>query len=277
MSLNENAIFLGKINELENALKSRVQPQVYFAKTHSQKILYLQAPPFKPITVTAPDTNNSIPFVSIKSNEAPKSTVKIVEIFPEKDSKRVDENDKSNGPSKKKNLKNVYKPVFINKEKEKVFTPKAKIPGCFKTASKPVFQKHHHPGKFSNVHSHSSRFSDFKSFVKSDNRFKKFKQVWRVKGSTYEVDNKKSFVHKSNLKKNNISHSKSFVKSDFIYSDNKLIRWSQKKFCCSYCGTNDFVKKEYVNSWYDYYNVLNYKSTTPNQKGPKFRWVPKSV
>ena len=63
---------MSKINELENALKSRVQPQVYFAKTHSQQILYLQTPPFKRITVTAPD-------------EAPKSTVKIVEIFPEKD------------------------------------------------------------------------------------------------------------------------------------------------------------------------------------------------
>ena len=89
ISLTEKDLFLSKINELENALKSRVQPQVYFVKTHSQNILYLQAPPFKPITVTTP-------------NEAPKSTVKIVEIFPEKDSKRFDENDKSSGPFKRK-------------------------------------------------------------------------------------------------------------------------------------------------------------------------------
>jgi len=81
-SLTEKDIFLSKINELEYALKSRVQPQVYFAKTLSQRILYHQAPPFKPITVTTPDTNNTIPFVSIKSDEAPKSAVKIVEIFP---------------------------------------------------------------------------------------------------------------------------------------------------------------------------------------------------
>jgi len=101
--------------------------------------------------------------------------------------------------------------------------------------------------------------------------------VWRVKESTSEVDKKKSFVHKSNVKKNNGFHSKSFGKPDPVYSVNQLIRVSQKKKCCSYCGTKDFVKKEYVNSWYDYYNVLNYKSTTPNQKGPKFRWVPKSV
>ena len=74
MSLNEKDIFLSKINELENALKSRVQPKVTFAKTHLQKVLYLQAPDFKPITVIAP-------------NEAPKSKVKIVKIFPEKDSK----------------------------------------------------------------------------------------------------------------------------------------------------------------------------------------------
>ena len=72
MSLKEKDLFLSKINELENSPKSRVQPQVYFAKTHSQKILYLQAPPFKPITVIAP-------------NDAPKTTVKIIEIFPEKD------------------------------------------------------------------------------------------------------------------------------------------------------------------------------------------------
>ena len=111
-----------------------------------------------------------------------------------------------------------------------MITPKANIPGCFKTASKPVFQKHHHPGKFSNVHSYSSRFYDFKSFVKSDNRLKKFKQGWRVKGSTSKVDKKKSFVHKSNEKKNNDFHSKSFVKPGITYSNNLLIRWSQKKF-----------------------------------------------
>ena len=158
-----------------------------------------------------------------------------------------------------------------------MITPKTNIPGCFKTDSKPVFQKHHHPGKISNVHSYSLRFSDFKSFIKSYNRFKKFKQVWKVRGSTSEVDKKKSFVHKSNVKKSNDFHSKSFGKPDPVYSVNQLIRVSQKKICCSYCGTNDFVKKEYVNSWYDYYNILNYKPTTPNQKGPKFHCVPKSV
>ena len=79
------------------------------------------------------------------------------------------------------------------------------------------------------------------------------------------------------MKKNNDFHSKSFVKPDITYSNNHLIRWSQKKFCCSHYGTNDFVKKEYANSWYDYNNVLNYKPTTPNKKEPKFHWVPKSV
>ena len=79
------------------------------------------------------------------------------------------------------------------------------------------------------------------------------------------------------LQKNNDFHSKCFVKPGITYYNNQLIRWSQKKFCCSHCGTNDFVKKRYVKSWYDSYNVLNYKSTTPNQKGPKFRWVPKFV
>ena len=120
--------------------------------------------------------------------------------------------------SKEKNLKNVYKPIFINKGKEKVFTPKANIPGCFKTASKSVFQKHHHSGKLSNVHSYNSRFSNFKSFVKSDNRFKKIKQVWRVKGSTSKVDKKKSFVHKSNVKKNNDFHSKKKLVSKYFSS-----------------------------------------------------------
>jgi len=186
MSLNENDLFLSKISELENALKSGVQRKVTFVKTHPQKVLYLQAPDFKPITVTVPEsnslnvksaTNNTIPFVSTQSFVAPKEMVKIIDIFPKKDSIEVDENVKAKGPSQKENLKNVYKPVFINKEKEKVITSKANIPGCFKTASKSVFQKHHHPRKFSNVHSYSSRFSNFKSFVKSDNHFKKFKQV----------------------------------------------------------------------------------------------------
>ena len=77
--------------------------------------------------------------------------------------------------------------------------------------------------------------------------------MWIVKGCTSEVDKKKSFV-----------------KPDTTYFDNQLIRWSQKKCCCSYYGTNDFVNKEYVNSWCGTYNVLNYKPTSPNQRGPKF-------
>jgi len=90
-----------------------------------------------------------------------------------------------------------------------------------------------------------------------------------VKGSTSEVDKKKSFVHKSNVKKNNGFHSKSFGKPDHVYSVNQLIRVSQMKNYCSYGGTNDFINKEYVNSWYGSYNVLNYKPTSPNQKGTK--------
>ena len=100
--------------------------------------------------------------------------------------------------------------------------------------------------------------------------------VWTVKGVTEKVNKDKSFVPKPGVQKNNVFIAKSFGKLDFVYSVNHLIRLSQKKICCSYCGINDFIKKEYVDSWYGSYNVSNYKPTTPNQRGHKFRWVPKS-
>ncbi|KAJ9545117.1 hypothetical protein OSB04_024824 [Centaurea solstitialis] len=82
------------------------------------------------------------------------------------------------------------------------------------------------------------------------NHSKKGKFVWKVKGSTPNVAKPKLFVPKQNVQKNNGFKAKSFVKSDPIYSVNHMIRFSQKKICCSYCGTNKFVRKEKSESWY---------------------------
>lgn len=106
--------------------------------------------------------------------------------------------------------------------------------------------------------------------------YNRVKMIWKVKGSTENVDQTKSFVPKPNVKKNNVLKAKSFGKPDLFHSIDQLCRSYQKKLCCSFCGANDFVRKEPVDSWYSSYNIPNYRPTTPNQKGPKFRWVPKS-
>ena len=85
-------------------------------------------------------------------------------------------------------------------------------------------------------------------------------------GSTEKVDKTKSFVTKQNVRKNNDFHVKSFAKPDMVYSVNHLIRLLQKKICSSYCGTNDFVRKESSDSWYGSYNIPNYKPTTPKKR-----------
>ena len=97
--------------------------------------------------------------------------------------------------------------------------------------------------------------------------------MWRVKGSTPKVEKTQYFVHISNVKKNNGLYSKSFVKPDISYSDNQInIRWSQKRFCCSYSGTDNFVNNSNVHKWYGSYGIpFNHA----NKSRPKVNWVPK--
>ncbi|KAJ9556491.1 hypothetical protein OSB04_011105 [Centaurea solstitialis] len=96
----------------------------------------------------------------------------------------------------------------------------------------------------------SNLFYDQQIDGSGKNHSKKGKFVWRVRGSTPNVDKPKLFVPKQNVQKNNVFKAKSFVKSDPIYSVNHMIRLSQKTICCSYCGTNKFVRKEKSESWY---------------------------
>lgn len=106
--------------------------------------------------------------------------------------------------------------------------------------------------------------------------FKRVKMEWRVKGTTTKKKVPKSKVPNSNVKKNNTYQGKSFVKPDVIYSVNQLVRIAQKKLCCSYCGTDDFVNKRYIQHWFGSYRISSY-ATAPNKPGPKFNWVPKSI
>lgn len=117
--------------------------------------------------------------------------------------------------------------------------------------------------------------SDNNVFKPMNNQvFKKVKMVWRVKGSSPEKDVSKSYVPKPKVKKNNVFHGKSFVKPDIVYSINHLLMLAQKKIYCSYCGTNEFVNKNYVQYWYGTCKVSS-NGTAPNKPRPKFRWVPK--
>ncbi|KAI3669466.1 hypothetical protein L6452_40702 [Arctium lappa] len=59
---------------------------------------------------------------------------------------------------------------------------------------------------------------------KSKKSYGKEKMVWRRKGSLDEKKDQKSFVHTTNVKKNNALKGKSFGKPDLVYTVNQLIR-----------------------------------------------------
>lgn len=122
---------------------------------------------------------------------------------------------------------------------------------------------------FDNSNNHVSKPSDTHSF-------KKTKLVWRVKGSVPEMKTPNLFVHVHNEKKNKAFHAKSVVKPDLIYSINQLIRLSKQKLCCSYCGTDEFVNKNFAQDWYGRYHISS-NGNVFNKKGSKFRWIPKST
>ncbi|KAI3735713.1 hypothetical protein L6452_15223 [Arctium lappa] len=139
--------------------------------------------------------------------------------------------------------------------------------------------------RLSNLFYYKSIDSPASFYVKSleKNFSKKGQIVWRVKGSPDDKKNDKSKA------KNNAHKGKSFGKPDMFYSANHLIRIAQKKICCSYCGENDFVQKEYAHHWYKTYRITSQKSKLKsfksnekwipksNQPGPKYQWVAKPV
>ncbi|KAI3770393.1 hypothetical protein L6452_01524 [Arctium lappa] len=117
--------------------------------------------------------------------------------------------------------------------------------------------------------------SQKKSFWRKDAENNKGNWIWRVKGSPEEKKKAESFVHTTNAKWNNASKGKIFGKPDLVYTINQLIRLAQKKISCSYCGSNDFVRKDYVNNWYGSYFISPTRTAT-NPLGPKYQWVQKA-
>ncbi|KAI3707485.1 hypothetical protein L6452_26055 [Arctium lappa] len=117
--------------------------------------------------------------------------------------------------------------------------------------------------------------SQKKSFWRRHDEKERGNWIWRVKGSSEEKKKEESFVHTSNAKWNYASKGKTFGKPDLVYTINQLIRLAQKKISCSYCGSNDFVRKDYVNNQYGSYFISPTRTAT-NPLGPKYQWVPKA-
>ncbi|KAI3757833.1 hypothetical protein L6452_05376 [Arctium lappa] len=104
--------------------------------------------------------------------------------------------------------------------------------------------------------------------------YKEAELVWNRKPveakMKYELKCKNSCVHTPNAKKNNAQKGK----PDFVYTRDKLISLSGKKFYCSYCRTHDPVHKTSDHYWYGSYSVTPIRTAT-NTHGPKYQWVPK--
>ncbi|KAI3707414.1 hypothetical protein L6452_25913 [Arctium lappa] len=96
--------------------------------------------------------------------------------------------------------------------------------------------------------------------------------VWNRKPVKEELKCKNSCVHTPIAKKNNALKGK----PDFVYSRDKLISLSGKKFYCSYCRTHDPVHKTSDHYWYGSYSVTPIRTAT-NTYGPKYQWVPKKT
>ena len=244
----------------------------------------------------------------------PKSTFKIVEIFSEKDSKRVDENVKSNGSPQKKILKNVSKPNLTKKGKEKVVIPKSDIassskgtnvnipkkdPSFMKNQSffkKPKqksqnFTQHNTTSKLRSQ-SYKSTNRDFSNVI--DNHLRKGSRVSKENG-TKEGVCPPPFAPKYRFAKNRFSNVDVFRRTNRLVTKtsfnsdgcvNSMNSYANVARCGNCCclGANDFGHKRHAYNWFGYYDDSYYypmhdksKKTKPKKRSPKKEKVAKQA
>ncbi|KAJ9547452.1 hypothetical protein OSB04_019995 [Centaurea solstitialis] len=192
MSLRENDLFLSKINELEEALKSKNTPKASKStfgtrdnSSHHHHTWNVNALDFRPSSTFSQNSNSvvlrspictTISYMDDLTHTTPKSTVQISEIVSDDCTNRVGENGRLSGLSK---LGNMVPPKLSREDKGKtpIVTPESKVASTSrphvtnpkkcrrslknKKSSKSKEQSHnfHRKNKTSHHHSYANHYS----------------------------------------------------------------------------------------------------------------------
>ncbi|KAJ9560782.1 hypothetical protein OSB04_005942 [Centaurea solstitialis] len=238
MSLRENDLFLSKINELEEALKSKSTPKVSQStfgtrdnSHHHNHTWNVNALDFRPSSTSFTNSKSmvlrspictTISYMEDLTYMAPKSTVQISEIVSDDCTNRVGENGRSSGQSKPGN-KAPPKLSWKDKGKDKLVTPESEVASSSRTnvnvpkknrrfrkrknATKPKEHSHNFTPKKNSSHTHSPNVKGTNrgSQNVTDQNMRNGRRKNKESGSK-EGSRPKPFAHKPSFMKNNFSN-----------------------------------------------------------------------
>ncbi|KAJ9542158.1 hypothetical protein OSB04_028664 [Centaurea solstitialis] len=238
MSLREKDLFLSKINELEEALKSKSTPKASQStfgtrdnSRHHNHTWNVNALDFKPSSTYTPNSQSmvlrspictTISYVEDLTYMAPKSTVQISKIVSDDCTNKVGENGRSSGQSKPGN-KAPPKLSRKDKGKEKLATPESEVASSSRTnvnvpkknrrfrkrknATKPKEHSHNFTPKKKPPHTHSPNVKGTNrgSQNVTDQYMRNGRRKNKESGSK-EGSRPKPFAHKPSFMQNNFSN-----------------------------------------------------------------------
>ncbi|KAJ9566483.1 LOW QUALITY PROTEIN: hypothetical protein OSB04_002449 [Centaurea solstitialis] len=238
MSLREKDLFLSKINELEEALKSKSTPKASQStfgtrdnSRHHNHTWNVNALDFKPSSTYTQNSQSmvlrspictTISYMEDLTYMAPKSTVQISEIVSDDCTNRVGENGRSSDQSKPGN-KTPPKLSRKDKGKDKLVTPESEVASSSRTnvnvpkknrrfrkrknATKPKEHSHNFTPKKNTSHTHSPNVKGTNrgSQNVTDQNMRNGRRKNKESGSK-EGSRPKPFSHKPSFMQNNFSN-----------------------------------------------------------------------
>ncbi|KAJ9565746.1 hypothetical protein OSB04_001712 [Centaurea solstitialis] len=238
MILRENDLFLSKINELEEALKSKSTPKASQStfgtrdnSCHHNHTWNVNALDFKPSSTYTQNSQSmvlrspictTISYMEDLAYMAPKSTVQISEIVSDDCTNRVGENGRSSGQSKPGN-KTPLKLSRKDKGKDKLVTPESEVASSSRTnvnvpkknrrfrkrknTTKPKEHSHNFTPKKNASHTHSPNVKSTNrgSQNVTDQNMRNDRRKNKESGSK-EGSRLKPFAHKPSFMQNNFSN-----------------------------------------------------------------------
>ncbi|KAJ9538685.1 hypothetical protein OSB04_031418 [Centaurea solstitialis] len=238
MSLMEKDLFLSKINELEEALKSKSTPKASQStfgtrdnSRHHHHTWNVNALDFRPSNTFSQNSKSivlrspictTISYMENLTHMAPKSTVQISEIVSDDCTNRVGENGRSLGQSKPGNMA-PSKLSRKDKGKDKLVTPESEVASSSRTnvnvpkknkrfrkrknATKPKEHSHNFTPKKNTSHTHSPNVKGTNrgSQNVTDQNMRNGRHKNKESGSR-EGSRPKPFAHKPSFMKNNFSN-----------------------------------------------------------------------
>ncbi|KAJ9555500.1 hypothetical protein OSB04_010114 [Centaurea solstitialis] len=238
MSLREKDLFLSKINELEEALKSKSTPKASQStfgtrdnSRHHHHTWNVNALDFRPSNTFSQNSKSivlrspiysTISYMEDLTYMAPKSTVQISEIVSDDCTNRVGENGRSSGQSKSGNM---APPKLSRKDKgkDKLVTPESKVASSSRTnvnvpkknrrfrkgknATKPKEHSHNFTPKKNASHTHSPNVKGTNRGFQNvtDQNMRNGRRKNKESGSK-EGSRPKPFPHKPSFMQNNFSN-----------------------------------------------------------------------